>query len=76
MAWVLLMLFTAASLAIAEVHSWRAGFALVMVVAGGKAELIALDYMELRSVPRPWALAFAIVIWSGVLLVTGLHYFA
>lgn len=58
--WLLLMLATALTYWLADGHGVPAHLAATaaLLIAGLKARLVFLDFMELRHKPWPWRLAF------------------
>lgn len=72
--WGLLMLATLAGFGTARTGGW--GFALVMLAATFKAQLIVRYYMELRSAPLAWRLVFDGLVGLSGAIIMGLHWLA
>jgi heme/copper-type cytochrome/quinol oxidase subunit 4 len=58
--WLLLVLATLLTYGLAEGHgvSARTATTAALLIAAFKARLVFLDFMELRTAPWPWRLAF------------------
>lgn len=72
--WALLMLATLTGFGGAGAAGW--GFALVMLAATVKAQLIVRHYMDLRVAPLAWRLVFDGLVGVSGAIILGLHFLA
>ncbi len=73
--WVILVVATLASYGAAGVQTAGGiAFGAVMLVAVGKAYLIARYFMELATANLPWRMIFGGLIIAGGVIITALHF--
>jgi hypothetical protein len=72
--WLLLMAATLVGAGSAGAEGW--GFALVMLAATFKAQLIVRYYMEMHAAPLAWRLVFDGLVGLSGAIILGLHLLA
>ena len=72
--WVLLVAMTL--MGFGAVGAGRWGFAMVILIATVKAQLIARQYMELRLASRPWRWTFDCLVGLSGAVIAGAHFLA